>query len=287
MNDLPHAPMGARLALCNEVLAPMPFAAQCALAAELGYTALEVAPFTLADDPLSIDDARAAELRRIAADHGLAICGLHWLLVAPQGLSITTPDDALRTRTVEVMRRLVALCAELGGDYLVHGSPAQRAPAPGQSQADALARAADCWARAGEAAGEAGVVYCIEPLSRDQTPIVNTVAEAVAIVRAAAVPALRTMLDTSSGALAESEPLPALIERWWPTGLLAHVQLNDRNRRAPGQGGDAFAPILAALERAGHRGWIAVEPFDYRPDGPGCAAFAAGYLRGLIEAGGH
>lgn len=287
MNDLPRAPMAARLALCNEVLAPMAFAAQCAWAASLGYAALEVAPFTLADDPLSIDDARAAELRRIAADHGLAVCGLHWLLVAPKGLSITTPDDALRTRTVDVMRRLVALCAELGGDYLVHGSPAQRAPAPGQSQADALARAADCWARAGEAAGDAGVVYCIEPLSRDQTPIVNTVAEAAAIVRAAAVPALRTMLDTSSGALAESEPLPALIERWWPTGLLAHVQLNDRNRRAPGQGDDAFAPILAALARAGHRGWIAVEPFDYRPDGPGCAAFAAGYLRGLIEAAGH
>jgi D-psicose/D-tagatose/L-ribulose 3-epimerase len=283
---LPRPGLAARLALCNEVLAPMDFAAQCALAASLGYRALEVAPFTLADDPLAIDDARAAVLRRVAADHGLAICGLHWLLVAPKGLSITTPDDALRARTVEAMRRLVALCAALGGEYLVHGSPAQRAIAPGQSHADALARAADCWTRAGEAAGEAGVVYCIEPLSGDQTPIINTVAEAAAIVRAAGLPALRTMLDTSSAGLAEAESPAALIERWWPTGLLAHVQLNDRNRRAPGQGDDAFAPVLAALARHGHRGWIAVEPFDYRPDGPGCAAFAAGYLRGLIEAAG-
>jgi sugar phosphate isomerase/epimerase len=92
------------------------------------------------------------------------------------------------------------------------------------------------------------------------------------------------MLDTSSAGLAETEPLPALIDRWWPTGLLAHVQLNDRNRRAPGQGDDRFGPILAALARNGYSGWLAVEPFDYRPDGPGCAAFAAGYLRGLIEA---
>ena len=279
----PRPGLAARLALCNEVLAPMDFAAQCALAASLGYRALEVAPFTLADDPLAIDDARAAVLRRVAADHGLAICGLHWLLVAPKGLSITTPDDALRVRTVEAMRRLVALCAALGGEYLVHGSPAQRAIAPGQSHADALARAADCWRRAGEAAGEAGVVYCIEPLSGDQTPIVNTVAEAAAIVRAAGLPALRTMLDTSSAGLAEAESPAALIERWWPTGLLAHVQLNDRNRRAPGQGEDRFGPILAALARNGYAGWIAVEPFDYRPDGPGCAAFAAGYLRGLLE----
>jgi len=26
-----------------------------------------------------------------------------------------------------------------------------------------------------------------------------------------------------------------------------------------------------------------VEPFDYRPDGPGCAARAIGYLRGVLE----
>jgi D-psicose/D-tagatose/L-ribulose 3-epimerase len=279
--------LAGRLALCNEVLSPMAFAAQCEFAATLGYRALEVAPFTLADDPLAIDDAQAAALRRIADDHGLAICGLHWLLVAPKGLSISTPDDALRRRTVDAMRRLVGLCAALGGEYLVHGSPAQRAVAPGQSHADALARAADSWAQAGECAGAAGLVYCIEPLSRDQTAIVNTVAEAAAIVRAAGLPALRTMLDTASAGLAETESPAALIDRWWPTGMLAHVQLNDRNRRAPGQGDDAFAPVLAALARQGHRGWIAVEPFDYRPDGPGCAAFAAGYLRGLIEAGGH
>jgi D-psicose/D-tagatose/L-ribulose 3-epimerase len=276
--------MIARLALCNEVLAPMPFAAQCAHAASLGYTALEVAPFTLADDPAAITAAQAVEWRRVAADHGVSICGLHWLLVAPKGLSITSPDDALRERSVDVMRRLVELCAALGGSYLVHGSPAQRAIAPGQSHADALARAADCWARAGEAAAQAGVTYCIEPLSADQTPIVNTVAQAAAIVRAAGLPALRTMLDTSSAGRSEAEPLPALIDRWWPTGLLAHVQLNDRNRRAPGQGEDRFGPILAALARNGYDGWVAVEPFDYRPDGPGCAAFAAGYLRGLLEA---
>ena len=51
-----------RIALCNEVLQPLPFAAQCRLAAQLGYDGLEVAPFTLADDPLAITDAQAASL---------------------------------------------------------------------------------------------------------------------------------------------------------------------------------------------------------------------------------
>ncbi|MCW5635078.1 MAG: sugar phosphate isomerase/epimerase [Rubrivivax sp.] len=278
--------MATRLALCNEVLAPWPFERQCAYAAALGYRGLEVAPFTLAEDPTQLGEADARRFAAIAADHGLAVTGLHWLLVAPKGLSISHPDAAVQARTADVLARLVDLCAAMGGRYLVHGSPAQRNPQPGQPHADALARATAAWARAGERAGTRGLVYCIEPLSHDQTSVVNTVAEAAAIVRAAALPGLRTMLDTCSAGATESEPLPALIDRWWPSGLLAHVQLNDPNRRAPGQGAMRFGPILAALQRQGYAGWLAMEPFDYRPDGPGCAAWAAAYVQGLLEEGG-
>ena len=276
-------PMMKRLALCNEVLAPWPFEQQCAHASALGYSGLEVAPYTLHADPMQITDAQAGQFRATAADHGLAICGLHWLLVAPAGLAISSPDDAVRTRTTQAMLRLVELCAQMGGQYLVHGSPAQRNPLPGQSVADALARATACWQAAGERATQLGVVYCIEPLSANQTSVVNTVAEAAAIVQQAALPGLKTMIDTCSASVAEAEPLPALIDRWWPSGLLAHVQLNDRNRRGPGQGNDRFGPVLAALQRQHYSGWLAMEPFDYQPDGPACAAHSIGYVRGLLE----
>ena len=277
--------MRDRLALCNEVLAPWDFARQCAYASTLGYRALEVAPFTLADDPTRIIEAQARQWAAIASDHGLVISGLHWLLVAPKGLSIASPDAAVQARTRDALHRLVELCAWMGGSYLVHGSPAQRSPLPGQSRADALARATAAWVDAGEAAGRLGLVYCIEPLSRDQTSVVNTVDEALAIVESAALPGLKTMLDTCSAGATEAEPLPTLIDRVWPGGRLAHVQLNDRNRRGPGQGDDRFGPILAALQRQGYAGWLAMEPFDYQPDGPGCAAHAIGYVRGLLEAG--
>jgi sugar phosphate isomerase/epimerase len=277
--------MRDRLALCNEVLAPWDFARQCDYAARLGYRALEVAPFTLAEDPTRITEAQARQWAAIAADHGLVISGLHWLLVAPQGLSIASPDAAVQARTREALHRLVELCASMGGSYLVHGSPAQRNPLPGQSRADALARATAAWVDAGAAAGRLGLVYCIEPLSRDQTSVVNTVDEALAIVESAALPGLKTMLDTCSAGATEAEPLPALIDRVWPRGQMAHVQLNDRNRRGPGQGDDRFGPLLAALQRQGYGGWLAMEPFDYRPDGPSCAAHAIGYVRGLLESG--
>jgi sugar phosphate isomerase/epimerase len=275
--------MSDRLSLCNEVLAPWPFERQCDYASRLGYRGLEVAPYTLAEDPGTITEAQAAGWRRIAEDHGLAISGLHWLLVKPDGLSISSPDRPVRERTVDFIRRLVDLCALLGGSYLVHGSPAQRNPVAGQALDDALARARECWLAAGEHAGKAGLAYCIEPLSADQTQVVNTLAQAVRIVESAGLPGLKTMLDTSSAGRSEDEPVERLIDRWWPSGKLAHVQLNDRNRRGPGQGSDRFGPVLAALRRHGYDGWIAMEPFDYQPDGPGCAAHCIGYVRGLLE----
>lgn len=271
-----------KIALCNEVLHPMPFAGQCRFAAALGYAGLEVAPFTLADDPSTLTDAQAAEFRRIAADHGIAISGLHWLLVAPPGLSIVSGDAQVRDRTTAFMERLVDLCAALGGQYLVHGSPKQRSVPAGATREQAWERARECLARAAARAQACGVTYCIEPLSRRETDLFNTVAEAARLVDEIGSPAFKTMIDCSAAGQEEQVPLHELVAMWLTTGKIGHIQVNDPNRRAPGQGDLAFGPILAALRM--WAGWVAVEPFDYVPDGPGCASWSIGYLRGVLEA---
>ena len=273
-----------RIALCNEVLGDMALERQCEYAAALGYDGLEIAPFTLSTSPEKISAADAAKIRATVEASGLVVTGLHWLLVKPEGLSLTDPDAAVRTRTLAVMTHLIGLCAELGGAVLVHGSPKQRQIAPGETHAIALARLQDGLAQVALAAARVGVIYCIEPLSRRETELVNTIAEAAELVRSIDHPNLRTMIDCSAAGLTETDSIASLIERWLPTGLIAHVQVNDPNRRGPGQGDLQFAPILAALKRHGYDGTVAVEPFDYWPDGPGVAAFSAGYLRGLREA---
>jgi sugar phosphate isomerase/epimerase len=269
-----------RISLCNEVVAELPFAAQAKLAAGLGYDGLEVAPFTLdAEAPQLLPAARRAELRRIAAGEGAPITSLHWLLLAPAGLSITTADKQTRATTLDVMERLIGLAADLGATLLVHGSPKQRQVGePG----DAL-RAEEAMARAGAWAVQHGMTYCLEPLDAGQTNWARTLAEAVDIVSRIDSPGLRTMLDVSAAGHGEAEPAEHLLRRFIPTGWIAHVHLNDRNRRGPGQGEDRFAPILAALHATRYAGFAAVEPFDYQPDGPTSAARAIGYLRAIEE----
>jgi sugar phosphate isomerase/epimerase len=271
-----------RISLCNEVVRELDFERQCAFAKQAGYDGLEIAPFTLDAEPHRLSAARRAEVRKAAADAGIAITGLHYLLLAPEGLSITSADAGKRARTVDVMRGLCELAADLGGRILVHGSPAQRVLEPG-GETEGRKRGAGCFAAVAEAAEKAGVVYCIEPLSRQDTAFVNTVEEAAQIVGEIGSPAVRTMIDCSAAARTEAQSIPDLISGWLSTGLVAHVHLNDPNRRGPGEGELKFAPILLALKAEGYKGAAAVEPFVYEPDGPSCAARAIGYIRGIQE----
>lgn len=272
-----------RISLCNEVLSPLPFAAQCAMAAELGYDGLEIAPFTLSEDPLSLTAAERKVIRRAVEEAGLAVTGLHWLLVTPKGMSITDTDPAVRRRTRDMMQGLCDLCADLGGRYLVHGSPAQR-QLPERDIHAAKGYALEAFRYAARAAEKAGVIYCIEPLSRRETNFINTVAEAIGVVEGIGSNSFRTMIDCSAAGLAEEQSVPELIAQWMPSGLIAHVQVNDPNRKGPGQGEMDFVPIIAALQKHGYAGDLGVEPFIYEPDGPGVAAHSIRFLRNLLEA---
>ena len=64
----------------------------CQGARRLGYTGLEIAPFTLGDDPAALPAEKRRELRRTMASEGIAYVGLHAILTAPKGLHVTTPD---------------------------------------------------------------------------------------------------------------------------------------------------------------------------------------------------
>ena len=273
-----------RLSLCNEVVRELPFVQQCALAASLGYQALELSPFTLAPDPFTLERKDAREFLAIAKDHGLQISSLHWLLVKPDGLSLVSAEYAVRQRTMELLHRLVDFAAACEAQVLVHGSPKQRSPLPGQSDAEALAILQDSLASLAEHATQLGLIYCIEPLGPFETTIINTVGEGAKMVDAIGSPGLRTMFDLSAASHSETEPVDTVLANYLASGHIAHIQVNDRNRRGPGQGDTPVAPVLQVLKDSKYQGWIAVEPFEYLPNSVGCAAFCAGYLRGVWSA---
>ena len=84
-----------RQAICNEAFEKWPFADACKAIRKAGYDGIEIAPFTLAEKPTDITAAQRAEYRDIMDSEGLAFVGLHWLMLTPKGLHVTTPDGGL------------------------------------------------------------------------------------------------------------------------------------------------------------------------------------------------
>src|SRR5262245_15778321 len=115
-----------KYAICNETFESWEHARICGRIAELGYTGLEIAPFTLASRITDVTPARRAELRKQAEAAGVRIIGLHWLLAKTEGFHLTSPDAATRMRTGEYLAELARAAGDMGGDVLVLGSPLQR-----------------------------------------------------------------------------------------------------------------------------------------------------------------
>jgi sugar phosphate isomerase/epimerase len=104
-----------KFAICNETYEGWDFQTACADIAESGYDAVEIAPFTLDDDPTKISESRARKFGDLVKASGLTVTGFHWLLQKPEGLHLTCPDIEIRQRTKEVLQHLARICAATGG----------------------------------------------------------------------------------------------------------------------------------------------------------------------------
>ncbi|RNF33309.1 sugar phosphate isomerase/epimerase family protein [Paracoccus methylarcula] len=266
------------LTLCNELLAAdgLSLREQCAVTRELGYMGLELAPATLASAPHMLSKQERDEIRTVVTDAGLRITGLHWLLSGYPDLSITAPDK--QAETAGVLGDLVDLCADLGGDYLIHGSPGQRRRPDGMADDALTEHLAVFFKPVAERAETRGVTYCIEPLSTAETDVITTVAQGAALAEAVGSPAFRTMIDCSAAGQMEP-PVCGLIRKWVPGGHIGHIHANDTNRGAPGMGDDPFHEIVAALRETGWSTPVGVEPFRKLIDARVTAGVAMATLR--------
>ena len=252
-----------RQSICNEVYQGWPFHEACRSIRQIGYTGIEIAPFTLSDSPADIPLDERRQYRGIMSSDGLRFVGLHWLMVAPKGLHVTTPDDSLREKSWQHIRDLVDLCADLGdAGVMVFGSPHQRSTTGGSSVEDATRRFEDGLAAVSGHAMERGVTILVEALPSNQCDVVTTLAEAAKIVQNIGSPAIRTMFDTHN-AEDETDSHAAVLERYFD--LIRHVHVNEMDGKHPGTGDYDFKPVLDVLRRKKYAGWVSLEAFDFTP----------------------
>ncbi len=263
--------------MCNEAFGEMRLAETCRILRAAGYSGIEIAPFTLAPDPVDITAVQRREYRGVMAAEGLSFVGLHWLMVSPGGLHVTTPDAALRERSWAHIRSLIDLCADLGdGGVMVFGSPRQRSTTGGISREEATRNYVEGLRAVAPQAEGRGVTILVEALPAEQSDVVVTLAEAAAIVREIGSPAVQTMFD-SHNAVDETEPHVELVEKYFD--VIRHVHVNEMDGRYPGTGDYDFGALLRKLEELDYRGWVSLEVFDFLPGAGEIAARSIDYLQ--------
>jgi D-psicose/D-tagatose/L-ribulose 3-epimerase len=252
-----------RHSICNEAFEKWPFAEACRSIAKAGYTGIEIAPFTLAENPADITAAARREYRDVIRSEGLTFVGLHWLMVSPKGLHVTGPDAELRRRSWRHIDALIDLCADLGPNgVMVFGSPKQRCTTGGLTRQEATWNFVDGLAGVAPHACQCGVTVLVEALPANQCDVVQTLDESAAIVDKMANPFVQTMFDVHN-AIDEKEPHAALVDRHFER--IRHVHVNELDGRHCGTGGYDFKPVFEVLRLRQYAGWISLEAFDFTP----------------------
>jgi D-psicose/D-tagatose/L-ribulose 3-epimerase len=273
-----------RYATCNEIYGQTPLPEVCRQVKELGYEGIEIAPFTLSPDPISISAEDRSQIRQTIEQAGLCFVGLHWLLAAPPGLHLTSPDAAVRQHSWQYLHGLIDLCADLSvcreeyHSVMVLGSPKQRTVMEGISQREALDIFTHELAHAAPHAESRGVRILVEALSPDQTNFITTLAEANDIVRQIGSPSVQTMFDTHN-AVREADSHPELIRRY--SSVIQHVHVNEMDGREPGTGSYDFAAVLNALANIKYSGWVSLEVIDVHADPQQIARNSINYLQSV------
>lgn len=257
-----------KFAICNEMFGDQAFGDVCQLVRSIGYTGIEIAPFTLTDwgdrpcDVRDVSSQRLADVRQQAEQAGLKVVGLHWLLAKTDRFYLTSPNADVRSATSQYLQALATCCAALGGDVMVLGSPQQRNLLAGVSYSEAENYAAEVLRTAMPACERLGVTVALEPLGPAESDFMNTAQSAIRLAELVQSPNCRLHLDVKAMASEES-PIPDVIRQY--ADWTAHFHANDPNLLGPGMGDVELAPILAALRETGYEGWVSVEVFRYEP----------------------
>ncbi len=274
-----------RYAICNEIFGRQPFDEAWPLAREIGYSGIEIAPFTLLEGKASSDvrdvsATRRREVKQIAHDAGLEVVGLHWLLAKTENFYLTSPDALVRKETIEYFKALTQLCADLGGSIMVLGSPQQRNLLPGVTYEEAEQYAAEVLRAIMPVCASLNITIALEPLGPAEGDFLQTAESAIQLAKLVDSPCCQLHLDVKAMS-SEPKAIDAIIRD--SSDWTVHFHANDPNLLGPGMGDVDFMPIFAALDETNYQGWVSVEVFKYEPSPQQIARQSIEYMRRMAE----
>lgn len=144
---------------------------------------------------------------------------------------------------------------ELGGEIVVFGSGRARTVPEGFPSDEARDQLVRFLSLAGQVAGAHGITIAVEPLNLRETNCINSVAQAVEVVRAVDHPFVKVLVDLYH-MMMDDEPLSAIAAA---SGEIVHAHIADTGRLHPGSGSYPSKEFIDALKAAGYDGRLSIE----------------------------
>jgi D-psicose/D-tagatose/L-ribulose 3-epimerase len=177
-------------------------------------------------------------------------------LFLPATLKVTGPDID-KEQQIAYVRKAFARMAALGTQVIVFGSGGARRVPDGFPKEQALQQLVEFGRRIAPEARARGITIAIEPLRHEETNIINSAAEGLALVNAIDDPNFQLMVDFFH--LASEKENPAIVVRAGAHIRHLHVA-NPQGRVFPRRWEEFdYAPFFAALKTIGYDKRISVE----------------------------
>ena len=231
-----------------------------------GFDYVELATSEIA----ALSDAEFAQAAARIRQLGLAVPAMNLFL--PATLKVTGPAID-RDQQMTYVRRAFARQQQLGTTIVIFGSGPARTVPDGFSKDQAFQQLVEFGRRIAPEARARGITVAVEPQRPQETNIINSAAEGLALVNAIGDPNFQLMVDFYH--LASVKEDPAIIIR--ARDHIRHLHMaNPEGRVFPRVWGEYdYAPFFAALRTIGYDGRISIEASakDLKADAPPAIAF--------------
>lgn len=216
-----------------------------------GFDGIELPIF----DPHAFEAAVVGrELDRVGLDRTA-------VTIIPDGLSLGSPDGAIRKRAKDHLESCIASARDVGATLLSGPMYTPVGHLTGRRRtADEWKWVIDSWQALSPAVTAGGIEIGIEPLNRFETYFLNTAADAAALCHAIAEPSIGILFDTFHANIEEKSIADALRQA---APHLKHLHTCENDRGIPGSGHVEWPELFAAIADINYDRWLTIESFGF------------------------
>lgn len=214
---------------------------------KLGYDGIEIN----IPNPFKVD---ISKLSRDLNSYGFELSAISTgLSYVNYGLSLTHPSREVREKSIEFFIKYSEIASTIeGANRVVIGLA--RGKSNGRPIDSVIQLLKDSIRVIMERTENNNTLFLLEPINRYETDIINTIDEALPLIRE--FKRLKLLYDTYHATIEESNPYDAILKA---NGYIGYVHVAENNRLAPGMGMLDWERIICRLLRVGYNDYVSIE----------------------------